>query len=149
MKKIVKYVGLHVHRDSITIAVAGEGRECNIRVYGKINKDLNQIDKVMRKLLSQNSQLRCVYDSGPCGYPICRHLNRNGLDCVVAAPALIPKKGGERVKNDRRVATTLATLHRSGELTAFYVSNRADEAIRDLVRTPADVSFPVKQTFYK
>ena len=139
MKKIIKYVGLDVHKDSITIAIADQGRTGNVRVYGKIANDLNQLDKVMRKLISQNARLHCVYESGPCGYPIYRHLTSKGIDCIVAAPALIPKKSGDRVKNDRRDATKLATLHRAGELTAVYVPGQDDEAIRDLVRTRADI----------
>ena len=139
MKKIVKYVGLDVHKDSITIAIADEGRNGNVRFYGKIHNDLGQIDKVMRKLISQNSQLHCVYEAGPCGYPIYRYLTSQGIDCVVVAPALIPKKAGDRIKNDRRDATTLATLHRSGELTPVYVPDQTDEALRDLVRTRQDI----------
>ena len=139
MQKIIKYVGLDVHKDSITIAIADQGRNGNVRVYGKIGNDLNQIDKVMRKLISQNAQLHCVYEAGPCGYPLYRHLTKKGIDCVVVAPALIPKKSGERIKNDRRDARNLATLHRSGDLTAVYVPDQADEAIRDLVRTRADI----------
>jgi transposase len=74
MNKIVKYVGLDVHKDSITIAIADDGRDGDVRVYGKIVNAPNQIEKVMRKLISQNAELRCVYEAGPCGYPIYRHL---------------------------------------------------------------------------
>jgi transposase len=139
MKKIVKYLGLDVHKDSITIAIADDGRDGDVRVYGKIVNTLDQIDKVMRKLISQNAELRCVYEAGPCGYPIYRHLKSKGIDCIVVAPALIPQKSGERVKNDRRDAKKLAALHRAGELTAVYVPDQDDEAIRDLVRTRADI----------
>jgi transposase len=139
MNKIVKYVGLDVHKDSITIAVADEGRNGNVRVYGKIANQADQIDKVMRKLISQNAHLRCVYEAGPCGYPLYRHLASKGIDCIVVAPALIPKKSGDRIKTDRRDSVKLATLHRAGELTAVYVPDQQDEAIRDLVRTRADI----------
>jgi len=139
MNKIIKYVGLDVHKDSITIAIADDGRDGEVRVYGKIANDFNQIDKVMRKLISQNSQLRCVYEAGPCGYPIYRHLNSRGIDCVVVAPALIPKKSGDRIKNDRRDAAKLATLHRAGELTTVYVPDQEDEALRDLIRARGDI----------
>jgi transposase len=135
----VKFIGMDVHKNSITIAIADQGRNGNVRVYGKINNDFNQLDKVMRKLISQNAQLHCVYEAGPCGYPIYRHLTQKGIDCIIAAPALIPKKSGERIKNDRRDAGNLAKLHRSGELTAVYVPDQDDEAIRDLVRTRADI----------
>jgi transposase len=145
MNKTIKYVGLDVHKDSITIAIADEGREGEVRFYGKISNDFNQIDKVMRKLISQNSQLLCVYEAGPCGYPIYRHLKSKDIDCTVVAPALIPKKSGERVKTDRRDAVKLATLHRAGELTAVYVPDEEDEAIRDLVRTRGDIQKAIRK----
>jgi transposase len=50
------------------------------------------------------------------------------------APALVPKKAGDRVKTDRRDATQLARLMRSGDLTAVDVPTVEDEAIRDLAR---------------
>lgn len=145
MKKIVKYVGMDVHKDSITITVADEGRDGNVRVYGKIRNDLGQIDKVMRKLISANSELRCVYEAGPCGYTIYRYLTSKAIDCQVVAPALIPRKTGDRIKNDRRDATSLATLHRSGELTSVYVPEEADEALRDLVRTRKDFTIALRK----
>lgn len=139
MYKTVKYVGLDVHKDSITIAIADEGRDGNVRVYGKIANNHDQIDKVVRKLISQNTVLRCVYEAGPCGYAIYRYLKNKGIDCVVVAPALIPKKSGDKIKNDRRDATKLAALHRAGELTVVYVPDEQDEALRDLVRARGDI----------
>jgi hypothetical protein len=56
---------MDVHKDSIIIAIVDEGRDGNVRVYGKIPNDFGQIDKVMRKLISQNGELHCVYEAGP------------------------------------------------------------------------------------
>jgi transposase len=53
---------------------------------------------------------------------------------MVVAPALIPKRPGERVKTNRRDAVTLARLHRAGELTGVLVPDVVHEAVRDLVR---------------
>jgi transposase len=61
-----------------------------------------------------------------------------GIECEVIAPALIPKKPGERIKTDRRDAINLAKLFRAGELTSVYVSTEEDEALRDLVRARED-----------
>lgn len=54
------------------------------------------------------------------------------------APSLIPKKPGDKVKTDKRVAVQLARQFRAGELTAVYVPAREDEAIRDLSRARED-----------
>lgn len=134
MKKMIKYVGLDVHKDSISISIADEGRNGEVRYYGEISNDMNSLDKLLRKIISQNSKPHCVYEAGPCGYYIYRHLTENGIDCCVVAPALIPKKSGDRIKTDRRDSMTLARLHRAGELTGVYVPDTEDEALRDLVR---------------
>jgi transposase len=81
-----------------------------------------------------NVELRLVYEAGPCGFVLCRHLRSQGYHCDVVAPSLIPKKASDRVKTDRRDADQLARLYRAGELTAIHVPDQEDEAIRDLVR---------------
>ena len=46
----------------------------------------------------------------------------------------MPRKPGDRVKTNRRDADQLARLYRAGELTAIYVPDPQDEAVRDLVK---------------
>jgi transposase len=134
----VKFIGMDVHKNSITIAIADQGQRGPARTYGAINNDLGAIDKFCRKMVSTASKLHFVYEAGPCGYGIYRYLTKKGFDCMVAAPSLIPKKSGERIKNDRRDAKKLARLHRSGELTGVYVPDLEDEAMRDLSRARED-----------
>ncbi len=138
MKKIVKYIGLDVHKNSITIAIAEEGQKRGVNFYGVINNDMDQLHKFLRKQISQGFEPKCVYEAGPCGYNIYRSLADKGINCVVIAPSLIPKKSGDRIKTDRRDAETLARLHRAEELTAIYVPSMEDEALRDLVRARED-----------
>ena len=139
MKKIIKYIGLDVHKNSIAIAIAEDGRQRDINFYGVINNDMDQLHKILRKQISQGAELNCVYEAGPCGYNIYRSLLNKNIDCVVVAPSLIPKKSGDKIKTDRRDAESLARLHRSGDLTAVYVPSLEDEALRDLVRAREDL----------
>lgn len=95
----IKYIGLDVHKNSLSIATADQGRDAEVRYYGKIG---------------------------------------NGVKCEVVAPSKIPRKSGDRLKNDKRDSLMLARLHRAGELTKVYVPKEEDEALRDLVRARAD-----------
>lgn len=138
MKKPIHYIGLDVHADSITIAIAEEGRDGEVRLYGKIAHDLHVIDKVFAKLGHPNVEMRVCYEAGPCGFVLARHFQRKKIECVVIAPSLIPKGSGDRVKTDRRDALALARLHRAGELTAVHIPDSRDEAVRDLCRARTD-----------
>jgi len=133
MNIIVHYLGLDVHKETIAIAIAPAGTT-EVRHYGIIGGTLEALDKLIRKLSAPNLQLRFVYEAGPCGYVIYRHLKSKGLPCAVVSPSLIPKKASDRVKTDRRDADQLARLFRAGELTPIHVPDQEDEAIRDLVR---------------
>jgi transposase len=126
------YVGLDVHKDSITVAYAlGSGE---VEVLGKIGTTKADIDRLCKRLQSKASRVCVVYEAGPCGYGLYRQLLQKGFDCMVCAPSLIPRKPGERVKTDRRDAVKLVRLLRAGDLSAVYVPTVDDEAFRDLAR---------------
>jgi len=125
------FLGLDVHAATIAIAVLGDGHEKpGIR---EIPNDPATIRKVIKQI-GKGRSLRCCYEAGPCGYVVQRQLAGMGIDCQVIAPSLIPQKPGDRVKTDRRDATKLARLLRSGDLTPITVPTEDQEAVRDLVR---------------
>jgi len=128
------FVGLDVHKDSISVAHALGGQSEPPHFVGVIGTRQCDIDKLLRRLRSKAHGLVFAYEAGPCGYVLHRYLSAKGLDCRVVAPSLIPKKPGDKVKNDRRDAVELARLLRSGDLTSIYVPRIEDEALRDLCR---------------
>ncbi|MHB8111815.1 MAG: IS110 family RNA-guided transposase [Syntrophorhabdaceae bacterium] len=144
MRNSITVVGLDVHKNSMSIAVAETKGPMEVRHYGKIGGTMDALDRAVRKLQGNGTRLHFVYEAGPCGYEIYRHLIGKGFSCKVIAPSKIPRKSGDRIKNDRRDAETLARLERAGELTAIYVPREEDEAIRDLTRAREDASKALK-----
>jgi transposase len=127
-----KYVGLDVHKRTIAVAVADEGRG-EVRTYGTITNSPEAVAKLVKQV-GPAERLVCCYEAGPCGYGLQRQLVGLGAACTVVAPSLIPTRPGDRVKTDRRDAVKLARLLRSGELTAIWVPDAEHEALRDLSR---------------
>jgi transposase len=68
-----------------------------------------------------------------------RALTRDGIACDMIAPALIPRRAGDRIKTDRRDAGHLAVLYRAGALTAIHIPSEQEEAARDLLRCREDI----------
>lgn len=131
MKKIVRFVGLDVHADTIAVAVAeAEGEPY---VLGIIPNNAESVRRLVRKL-GDPANIKAAYEAGPCGFVLYWQLTELGVDCVVAAPTLIPVKPGDRIKTDRRDAKKIARAHRSGDLTPAWVPSPEHEALRDLVR---------------
>jgi transposase len=134
---ILKYVGLDVHKETIAVAVAEDGKPDGV-VIGTYPNEEKRLRAVLSKI-GKPEQLRVCYEAGPCGYVTFRFLERLKIHCDVVAPSLIPRKPGDRVKTDRRDARKLAVMLRSGLLTPTWVPDRYHEAPRDLVRAREDV----------
>jgi transposase len=140
MPAITLYIGLDVHKDSITIAIAQSGRNGEIRLFGTIANSLHALEKMLARIRKAHpgARLEIAYEAGPCGFGIARRLKQLGVPCLVAAPSLIPKQPGSPFKNDKRDARAIARLLRAGELTAVYIPEPTDEAMRDLCRARTD-----------
>ena len=119
-------------RNAVAIADGGRGDE--VRFLGEIDNTPAATAKLVRKLASKYERLTFCYEAGPTGYGLQRQVKSLGHECIVAAPSLIPKKAGDRVKTNRRDAMSLAKLLRSGDLTAVWVPDCQHEAMRDLTR---------------
>src|SRR5262245_5497680 len=89
--------------------------------------------------LRRDGPVQCCYEAGPCGFELQRALSACEIPCEVIAPALIPRRAGDRIKTDRRDAAQLAVLYRAGALTAIHIPTDHEEAARDLLRCREDI----------
>jgi len=139
MERNIRFIGLDVHKELISVAIAEDRRGC-VSSFGEVLNTPASISKLAKKLAGKGEYDLCfVYEAGCFGFLLYRQLTALGHTCIVAAPSLIPRKPGDRVKTDRRDALNLARLLRSGDLTECRIPDEEDEAMRDLVRAREDV----------
>lgn len=103
-----------------------------------MTSDSTTVLRFVRRL-KHGAGVQCCYEAGPCGFELQRALTADGVPCDVIAPALIPRRAGDRIKTDRRDAAQLAILYRAGALTAIHVPTDQEEAVRDLLRCREDI----------
>ena len=139
------YIGLDVHKETITVAIAETGRTGEVRFFGEIANTPDAVANLLKKLGGRHGKSHFVYEAGPCGYGLYRQINAAGYDCEVVSPTHTPRRAGDRVKTDRRDAVTLARLSRAGELTSVWVPDEAHEAMRDLIRAREATTKDVRQ----
>jgi transposase len=135
MSQRIRYVGLDVSKE--TIAVAAAEPDGSVVEYGEIANNPGAVRRLV-ETLSRDAGVKTAYEAGPTGYPLHRQLTALGVENMVVAPSLIPRRPGDRVKTDQRDAIQLARLLRSGDLTRLWVPDEAHEALRDLVRARDD-----------
>lgn len=104
-----------------------------------LSSDSPTILRFVKQIARQTGPVRCCYEAGPCGFELQRAMTAEGIACDVIAPALIPRRAGDRIKTDRRDASQLAVLYRAGALTAIHVPTDQEEAVRDLLRCREDI----------
>src|SRR5258708_21287859 len=80
------------------VAIADGGRAGEVRFLGEIENSEAATAKLVRKLAGKYGRLTFCYEAGPTGYGLYRQLRSVGQECALVAPALIPKKPGDRVK---------------------------------------------------
>lgn len=137
------HVGMDVHKETIMISVIKKGEKLP-EFEKQIRNEPIAIRKFFKHIQEQGEVTAC-YEAGFCGYSIYRTLNGIGVPCVIAAPGLLPRKPGDRIKTDRRDARMLAQNLQKEEVTAIYVPSQKDEAVRDYLRMYDDMRRDLKR----
>jgi transposase len=137
MKQVTTYVGIDAHQKDLFIAmlIGNEPKP----VMWQVANEAHAVRRLVRTLEREApGPIRVFYEAGPCGYALQRQMATARVRCDVVAPALIPRKPGERVKTNRRDSRKLAELGRAELLTAVQPPTPEDEAVRDLARARDD-----------
>ena len=132
MEKKIAYVGIDYHLNSLSIAVMVEG-EKDLYQSIRIENKHKVILKYMKKL-AKDFEIRACYEASCNGYSFQRKMLQWGYHCDVIAPSLVPKKKGDRRKNDFRDARNLAQNYVHGMLSVVHPPTEYEESVRSLIR---------------
>ncbi len=136
MDKSITHVAMDDSKRTIVAGILRPGAtEPELR---SIPNEPRHLRRFFARLQREGPVLAC-YEAGPSGYDLYRQCVALAVPCQVIAPALTPRKPGDRIKTDRRDAAKLVRLFRAGELTSITVPDEAGEAVRDLLRGREDV----------
>ena len=72
----IRYVGLDVHKETITVAVAEEAGQP--QAWGTISNDSQAVRRLVRQLGREGCQLKLAYEAVPTGYVLQRQLTPLG-----------------------------------------------------------------------
>jgi transposase len=137
VKNITTYVGVDAHKKDLFIAMLVGDQ--TMPVTWQLANEPTAVRRLVRKLEREApGPVRVCYEAGPGGYALQRQMTTPRVSCQVIAPALIPRKPGERVKTNRRDARKLTELLRAGLLTEVRPPTPEEEAVRDLCRARDD-----------
>ena len=93
------YLGLDVHKDSVTIAVLPADATAPTRI-DKFPNDFAKLRRVFERH-AKDGEIRACYEARGAGYVLQRAMREWGYYCDVIAPSLIPVKPGVQRKHIR------------------------------------------------
>ena len=110
MEKDTTYVALDDSKRKIVAGILRPGdTQPELR---EIANDPRLIRRLFERLNREGPVAAC-YEAGVSGYDLHRQLTALGVTCAVIAPALTPRRPGQRIKTDRRDAAKLVRLFRA------------------------------------
>lgn len=81
-----------------------------------------------------NKKVAFVYEAGPTGYGLYDGIVAQGYRCLIAAPSMIPRAPGQRVKTNRLDSKALSENLRGGQLKSIHVPSVAYRELRHLTQ---------------
>ena len=128
-KKDKVYVGLDVHKRSISVAIWINGQvEITFNTPADYPRLIGRL-KLLKKALKM-----VVYEAGPTGYGLARSLRKVDLPVQVISPSNTPRPSKRRSKTDRLDCCQLAEFAAKDLLHSVTIPSEQEEADRQLVR---------------
>src|SRR6266850_2130954 len=124
------FSGLDVDKRSISVTFTDHDRFLkSLRMPYSAEHLLNHVRKHF-----PNKKVAFVYEAGPTGYGLYDGIVAQGYPCLIAAPSMIPKAPGQRVKTNRLDSKALSESLRGGQLKSIHVPSPSYRELRHLTQ---------------
>ena len=124
------FSGLDVDKRSISVTFTDHDRFLkSLRMPYSAEHLLNHVRKHF-----PNKKVAFVYEAGPTGYGLYDGIVAQGYPCLIAAPSMIPKAPGQRVKTNRLDSKALSENLRGGQLKSIHVPSPTYRELRHLTQ---------------
>ena len=124
------FSGLDVDKRSISVTFTDHDRFLkSLRMPYSAEHLLNHVRKHF-----PNKKVAFVYEAGPTGYGLYDGIVAQGYPCLIAAPSMIPKAPGQRVKTNRLDSRSLSENLRGGQLKSIHVPSAVYRELRHLTQ---------------
>ncbi len=124
------FAGLDVDKRSISVTFTNnEGFIRSLRMPYSVEHLLNHVRKHF-----PNQKIAFAYEAGPTGYGLYDGLVAQAYPCLIAAPSMIPKAPGQRVKTNRLDSRGLSENLRGGQLRSIHIPSAIYRELRHLTQ---------------
>jgi hypothetical protein len=89
------FVAFDVAKKKHAMAIAEGGRTGEVRFLGDVENSPPPIEGTIKRLADRYNRLHICFEAGPTGCGLYRQVKALGHDCMVVAPASIPKRSGD------------------------------------------------------
>src|ERR671918_2249890 len=124
------FAGLDV--DKRSIAVTFTSHQGFIRSLNMPHKAEHVVNYVRKHFPDQ--KIAFVYEAGPTGYGLYDGLVAQAYPCLIAAPSMIPRAPGQRVKTNRLDSRGLSENLRGGQVKSIHVPSPLYRELRHLTQ---------------
>jgi transposase len=124
------FAGLDVSKKSIAATfMSHRGFIRSLQMPHSVKYLLNHVRKHFA-----DQKIAFVYEAGPTGYGLYDGLAAHGYSCMIAAPAMIPRAPGNRVKTNRLDSRGLSESLRGGQIKSIHVPSAVYRELRHLTQ---------------
>jgi transposase len=124
------FAGLDVDKRSISVTFTNHQGFIQSK---RIPHDAQHLVNYVRKHFG-DKRVAFVYEAGPTGYGLYDGLVAQAYPCLIAAPSMIPRAPGQRVKTNRLDSRGLSENLRGGQLKSIHVPSPVYRELRHLTQ---------------